>query len=154
LVLAVAAALGAFVTTAPTATVAFVLAASVLLCRLVSWRILALAWALFAGVGAIAILRVSAFEARLLADPPGLGAPRRCSGVGTVETSPTLRDGALAYVAAFPSLDCEERRLGPARVRLREGPPELARGDQVEVVAQLASVELFRNAELPDPTPA
>jgi competence protein ComEC len=153
LVIAVAAALGGLVTTTPAAVGAFGVVALGLLARRVPARALVTAVVVFVLVGAAAVRRVAEFEGRLLADRAALGAPRRCSGEGVVETSPALRDGALAYVAAFPALECEERRLGRARVRLREGPPALARGDRVAVVAQLASVELFRNAELPDPTP-
>lgn len=99
-------------------------------------------------------LAVSGFEADLEGARARLGGPRRCAGTGVVVTSPVRVGGTLRYSADFDSLDCEGRELGVTRARLYGGPPDLGRGDRVEVVAQLASVELFRNDELPDRTPS
>src|SRR4029079_15888625 len=101
-----------------------------------------------------AALAVPAFEGELERMRTALGGPRRCAGLARIETSPTWRADSLTYVARFESLDCETRALGSVLARLHGGPVDLARGDRVELVAQLASTELFRNAELPDPTPA
>ncbi|HVU02070.1 MAG TPA: ComEC/Rec2 family competence protein [Polyangiaceae bacterium] len=98
-------------------------------------------------------IAVPAFETELLRVRAALGPPKRCSGVARVETSPTMHGDSLGFVAAFESLDCEGTSIGRARARLYGGGVELARGDRVEVVAQLAPTELFRNAELPDPLP-
>jgi competence protein ComEC len=56
-------------------------------------------------------------------------------------------------VAAFESLECDGRALPPLRARLYGGPKDAARGDRFELVVQVGTVELFRNAELVDPTP-
>ncbi|HVW25178.1 MAG TPA: DNA internalization-related competence protein ComEC/Rec2 [Polyangiaceae bacterium] len=151
LLLAAAAVLGGLVVAAPLPVAAFGAVAVVLLRRAVGFRWLALATVLLSLQALRAAHVVPAFERRLEAVRSQLGPPRRCSGQGVVETSPALRAGVLGWVAAFDVLDCEGRAVGPARVRLYEGPAALARGDRVEVVAQLAPVELFRNADLPDP---
>lgn len=153
LVLSCAAALGGLVVAAPLPALLFGACAVVLLGRAMPlWAVIA-AVLVFALSAYRAVSVVPAFERELFAVRARLGPPRRCSGAGVVETSPALRGGALAYVVQFDSVECEGRDIGAARVRLRDGPSTLARGDRVEVVAQLASVELFRNAELADPTP-
>lgn len=154
LVVASAGALGGLVVAAPLAVAVAASALAVLLLPLLSRPAAALAVAALAATAVRAWVAVPAFEGDLLSARHALGPPRRCSGVGRVETSPALRGGALSYVAWLDSIECEGRAIRGARVRLREGPPLLARGDRVEVIAQLASVELFRNAELGDPTPA
>lgn len=114
-----------------------------------------LAWAALgiALTAARAATQVTKFEAVLEGTRATLGAPRRCAGTATVETSPARRAESLGYVARFDSLDCEGRMLEGTRARLHGGPPDLSRGDRMEIVAQLATVELFHNADLPDPTP-
>jgi competence protein ComEC len=153
LVIAIAGALGGLVVVAPSATFAFVLCAAALLAPRLPRSVLVAALAAFAFSGVRAAHAVPAFERHLFEVRARLGPPARCSGTGTVESSPAARGGALNYVVAFPALDCEGRSIGAARVRLYEGPAALARGDHVDVVAQLAAAELFRNADLPDPTP-
>ncbi len=153
LVIAAAGVLGGYFVTTPLATGATVVALGVVVGRRVSARVLLCAAVALSVTGWRAWRAVPAFEADLVATRIALKAPSRCSGVARVDTSPTVRDGALGYVADFDALDCEGRNVPGVRVRLREGPPFLARGDRIEVVAQLAPAELFRNAELPDPTP-
>jgi competence protein ComEC len=81
--------------------------------------------------------------------------PRRCAATVRVALSPVVRGGSLSWVADAAELDCGEGgRLSGVRLRLYGGPGDLARGDVVEVVAQLAPVRLFRNAELSNPLPA
>jgi competence protein ComEC len=152
LVIAVAAALGGLIGAAPCAVLAFTAIAVFLLRRCTPWPVLVVALLVLGGCGARGALQARAFERHLLAVRARLGSPRRCSGVGTVETSPTSRAGVLGYVVSFDALECEGRGVGGERVRLYDGPAALARGDRVEIVAQLASAELFRNADLPDPT--
>jgi competence protein ComEC len=152
LVVAAAAMLGGLVVVAPLAVAAFVVVAVYLLRRAVGVRCVLAAAVVLLLQASRAAHGVPAFERSLEGVRVQLGAPRRCTGVGVVETSPALRAGSLGYVAAFDVLDCEGRAVGPAHVRLYDGPPALARGDRVEVVAQLAPAELFRNADLPDPT--
>ncbi|HSC87379.1 MAG TPA: DNA internalization-related competence protein ComEC/Rec2 [Polyangiaceae bacterium] len=108
-----------------------------------------------------------------------LGVPQRCTADVTVRTSPTVQTRAplaganpSAPAAPGPSagsgdersvswlgqsflLHCERGDLsGVWWLALHGGPEDLARGDEVRVVAGLAPVQLFRNAGLPDPTPS
>jgi competence protein ComEC len=94
------------------------------------------------------------FEARRVQAKNLLGGPRRCAGSGVVAGSPTWLRGAASLYVEFSDLDCEGRRMPvPSLARLYGGPANLGRGDAVFAVADLASVQLFRNADLPDPTP-
>jgi competence protein ComEC len=95
-------------------------------------------------------------------------APERCFGNGTVVSSPTFKtahtpasadttaDQVALYTLRFTSLECESLTLpnaqleGPLDVRVTGGPASLARGDQVELCAQLAPIQLFRNPLLPN----
>ena len=152
LVVAAAAVLGGLALVAPLPVAAFAVVAAVLLRRVLRARVILFSAIAFGVTAGRAAFLVPAYERHLFDVRARLGPPRRCAGEGVVETSPVSRAGTLAYVASFSSLDCEGKDVGPARVRLYDGPDELARGDRVEVVAQLASTELFRNADLPDPT--
>ena len=97
---------------------------------------------------------VSQFEVRRVAVRDALGPPARCAGRGVVATSPVWAHDAIGYLADFRALDCEGRSIpGPVRARLYGGPQHLGRGDQVDIVAQLAPVRLFHEQGLPDPTP-
>ncbi|MEB2312432.1 MAG: ComEC/Rec2 family competence protein [Sorangiineae bacterium] len=94
------------------------------------------------------------FEAERVHARDALGPPARCFAEGTIVTSPTWRQGAASYLVDLEHADCEGRRLPPVvRARVYGGPVDLARGDRVEVTAQLAPVRLFRELELPDPVP-
>ena len=94
---------------------------------------------------------VERFEQRRVVARDALGEPTRCAGLGVVLTSPIVRQGVTVFTADFARLDCDGRLLQKTRVRLYGGPPQLRRGDRVHVVAQLAPVRLFRNAELANP---
>ncbi len=118
------------------------------------WPALVVALVVFALSAARARHAVAVFERSLVDVRSALGAPRRCSGSARVVTSPVSRAGTLGFVADFESLDCEGRSIVGLRAHLYGGPPELARGDQIDVVAQLAPTELFQNAELADPAPS
>jgi competence protein ComEC len=68
-----------------------------------------------------------------------------------------LRRGVLRADLAVDTLDCEGRSVSlgaPFRVRLFDLPAEVARGDELEVVAQLAPARRIRDPDLPDPRPA
>jgi competence protein ComEC len=140
------------------------------LAALVGWLVLApprrlglfLVFAFFLVTGARALAELEGFGGAYQRAAAALGGPRRCAGRVTVTTSPTERTeragppaeprAVLTYTAEAPSLDCEGRPLGgPLLLRLSGGPADLARGDELEVVAQLAPVQLFRNAALPSP---
>ncbi len=103
-----------------------------------------------------------------------LAGPARCAASGTVATSPVLlhqTPPALAphpidaptvqqapFVASWDAdltqVECDGRDLGRGfRARIYGGPHDLARGDQVDLIADLAPVQLFRNEGLDDPRP-
>jgi competence protein ComEC len=103
-----------------------------------------------------------------------LGGPARCAAGGTVTSSPVLVhqtppalalhpvDGPPAAQAPFiatwdadlDQIECDGRTLArPFRARIYGGPHDLARGDRVFLVADLAPVQLFRNEGLDDPRP-
>jgi competence protein ComEC len=95
---------------------------------------------------------VQEFKAEWLAARGLLGAPQRCTGRAVVASSPSWARDRLGYTAELRALDCEGRIVaGPLQARLYGGGDDLARGDELEVLVQLGSVELFRNFELPDP---
>lgn len=120
-------------------------------------RLTALTWACCALALGVAALRSSSaardFEAALEGTRVALGAPARCSGVARVESSPVRRNDSYGFIAAFESLDCDGRALPKVRARLYGGPAAARRGDHLDVVVQIGTVELFRNADLADPTP-
>lgn len=117
----------------------------------VTWRILALALLAGALTAGRARWQLSHYETVRIGARDALGAPARCAGTARVRRSPVWRDGTAVFVADLTDADCDGRRLPPVRVRLVGGPPDLVRGDRLAVVAQLAAVRLFRNADLPDP---
>ena len=85
-----------------------------------------------------------------------LPAPARCTAQGTVASSPVETHGLLRWDADLEAVSCEERdlpRRGPVRASLYGGPSDLARGDRVEVIAQIATVERFWNDATSDPRP-
>ncbi|HSU40678.1 MAG TPA: ComEC/Rec2 family competence protein, partial [Polyangiaceae bacterium] len=94
------------------------------------------------------------FELERVRVRDAIGAPSRCAGEGVVVSSPTQSGDALTFVAELGTLDCEGRRVpGPVLARLHGGAPDLGRGDRFELVAQLAPVQLFRNAAAHDTLP-
>jgi len=156
LVLAAAAAGGQFaaVAPAPAACAALGVAALLTLTRLTPPLVLAAAALLFAGAAWRAERALATFEDVRIRVRDELGPPSRCAGSGVVLASPVKNGDALAFVAELEDLDCEGRRVrGPVRVRLHGGPPDLARGDRFELIAQLAPLQLFRNAAVHDPLP-
>lgn len=117
-----------------------------------TWVFLALLGFLVGGVRGE--LAGSRFEAKLRGAVRGVEGPRRCAGQVRIAVSPVMRGGVLSWVGDATELDCEGRRLpGSVRIRVYGGARRLARGDVVDVVAQLAPVRLFRNADLSDPLP-
>lgn len=128
---------------------------------------LALAALLLGGLRASAALeRASALHRRATAL---LTPPARCEGQGVVVSSPVVMrggsEGAKGDAEGPPSqarvdiaLDagaCGGRPLlEPLRARIYGAPEELARGDRVELLVDLAPVHLFLNEGLADPRPA
>lgn len=97
---------------------------------------------------------VSEYEVHWMAARIELSEPMRCASKARVVSSPTRVGDALGWVAELEDAECENRHLPPRTLaRLYGGAEELSRGDELEVVAQLAPVQLFHNPHVADPTP-
>jgi competence protein ComEC len=126
----------------------------VVLTRFVRWPLLGCALVLFAFGSWRAAQTLERFEVERVRVRDALGPPARCAGTGRVVSSPVSSGDALGFVAELGDLDCDGRHVtGPLRVRLHGGPPALARGDEFDVIAQLAPIQLFRNLDTRDPLP-
>jgi competence protein ComEC len=114
-----------------------------------AWLALALAAGLATGAWRAAQAK-GAFEAeRTRAET----APRRarCEGVARVASSPAARGGELRWDAVLERPVCDGQSVPFAlRARLAGGPANLARGDTLEIVADVAPPEAFANPELGD----
>ena len=100
-------------------------------------------------------LEIRAFERDRIAARDAIGPPSRCDLVAVVVNSPVWSDDTTSFVAQVTRADCEGRPLPtPFLARLHGGPDSLARQDHVHIVADLAPVQLFRNLDTADPTPA
>jgi competence protein ComEC len=162
----------------PTALAAMAIAAALRRRAGRAARAIALGALLLGGLRARAALaRGEALHERATALLP---APSRCEGEGTVMSSPVVMRGrnedarsAAAGEPLSPVLDlyrsearidvaidagtCGEReipRAAPLYARLYGAPEDLARGDRVAIVADLAPVHLFLNEGSADPRPA
>ncbi|HEY6560910.1 MAG TPA: DNA internalization-related competence protein ComEC/Rec2 [Polyangiaceae bacterium] len=83
-----------------------------------------------------------------------LAAPERCSARARVLSSPTWTRGSVQYMAELCAVECEDRAALPdLTARLYGGPGELARGDELDVIVQIAPIQMFRNLGLADPRP-
>lgn len=164
LLLALALTAGSALARAPIpAAMAAMLALFLLRSRLAPWMLVVLATAL--GVGAwrsrVAIDAATSLHARVVET---LGAPGRCEGDAYVIRSPVVQhgedkpDGSAAGDARIEIEmirgSCERGPLTePLRARLHGAPDDLARGDLVHVIIDVAPVHLFLNEALPDPRP-
>jgi competence protein ComEC len=102
-----------------------------------------------------AALELRAFERTRIRERDAIGAPNRCDVSAEVTTSPVWSDGSASFVAQVTRADCAGRPLPtPFLARFHGGPDALARRDRVHVIADLAPVQLFRNLDTADPTPA
>jgi competence protein ComEC len=89
-----------------------------------------------------------------------LSPPARCAGRAVVAGSPVVLQGAVPanpaararIVVELREMSCSGRAL-PAglRARILGAPEDLARGDELELVADLAPIELYWNSGLTDP---
>jgi competence protein ComEC len=157
---AAAAVAGALARVAP-GPVALVVCVALVAARLARARRLGRAWLVTSSV--IALLSAGRAHAELAGEEArsalAVGAmphPARCALRGVVATMP-LRRGVLRADLAVDALDCEGRvvSLGaPFLVRVFDLPAAVARGDELEVVAQLAPARRIRDPDLPDPRPA
>ncbi len=80
--------------------------------------------------------------------------PARCSGRAAVAASPVEVHGVLRWDATLTRLVCDGRAVEwQGLATLYGGPLDLARGDEVDVVASLAAPERFWNFSEGDPRP-
>jgi competence protein ComEC len=86
-------------------------------------------------------------------------APARCTAHAQVVESPVATHGTLRWLAALDDIQCDDPRARasppgvPIMATLYGGPPSMARGDEVSIIAQLARTQRFWNAETGDPRP-
>jgi competence protein ComEC len=154
LVFALAASAGIALLTAPAAAGLLLVGVLLLVARRANARVL-VGLLLCLVIGALrGAASIAAFDAERRATRDALGPPARCQLRGSVDTSPTWVGGRTAYVLRVDTAQCD---LGAVRegtrVRLGGGPDDLARGDKLEVIAQIAPIELLFNLDLPNPLP-
>lgn len=153
LILGVAGILGSVGATAPGAAMLVGLGFAFLVWRQRGWGC-ALTAVGFAGAVALRAERSLEDYARRRGEAiHAVSGTARCAGQGWVRESPVLAQDRLVLVVDTESLDCGGGKLTGLRARIYGGPPDVRRGDQVQLVAQLAPLRLFRNRALPDPTP-
>ncbi|MGH7439013.1 MAG: DNA internalization-related competence protein ComEC/Rec2, partial [Polyangiaceae bacterium] len=128
--------------------------ALLLLARRVSPAVVAAAFAV-AALGAVrAGASISRHERRAERADVALPSPARCSARARVESSPVSVRGTLRFDAQLHDLVCDGDAVDwSGRATLYGGPPELAREDEVEVVAALAPPQRLWNASGGDPHP-
>jgi competence protein ComEC len=117
---------------------------------------MALGAVLFGAVGAMRATRTVREHERLaaLADE-ALPAPARCSARARVASSPVGARGTLRYDADIEMLVCDGASVAWAgATTLYGGPDDLARGDEIEVVATLAPPQRLWNPSGGDPRPS
>lgn len=134
------------------AALTFALAIGVALGR-VRASVIVIAVLAFSGSAVGARFSLDSWQRAWLRARAELPEPKRCAASARVASSPTRLGGSMSFLAELRDIDCEGRSLAPLKARLHGGPADLRRGDQLDIVAQLAPVQLFRNRELPDPTP-
>ncbi len=108
------------------------------------------------GVGALRARRaVGRYEAERARADAALGLPTRCSAHARVDSSPVRVRGGLRWDAELSRVVCAEATVAwQGRATLYGGQDDLARGDEVDVVATLAAPQRFWNASTGDPRPA
>lgn len=154
LVVALAAMLGGLFPAAPVEVLVASSALGALLVPHVGLRGLALPALALTVTLARAGSAVPEYESELRALRSLLPAPRRCSARAEVLSSPVLRDGKARWDARLAELDCEGLALAPLDARLHGGPLDVARGDRLDVIVDLAAIERHRNLGLGDPLPS
>ncbi|MDP9034115.1 MAG: ComEC/Rec2 family competence protein [Myxococcota bacterium] len=83
-----------------------------------------------------------------------LGGPSRCSAHAVVESSPVRVREVLRWAARLEHVVCrDEASTWEGRATLYGGPSDLARGDELDLVANLAAPQRFWNPSGGDPRP-
>ena len=117
-------------------------------------RAVLVACAIALGVGGVRARRAIAHhEATRNRADVALPRPERCWGSGKVASSPTRAGGVARWEVDLNAMDCEDGHSWGGRAAIYGGPDDLAQGDLVEVVAQLAPPQRFFNEATGDPTP-
>lgn len=106
--------------------------------------------------------RIEDFEANWESTRASLQGPRRCAFTGVVVSSPVAHRGfteeeglSFSWSLEVAQGECEGEPFVPrGSVRLSGERSDLARGDRVEVIAQVAASRRFRNAGVMSPEPA
>lgn len=80
----------------------------------------------------------------------------RCEGVATVASSPVRGNGTYRWIGLFSarSCDADTEKIENSRTAFYSTRDDLARGDRVEIIAQIAPPERLYNRETGDPAPA
>jgi competence protein ComEC len=120
------------------------------------WWVLALAVAAGLGIGrSRAAHAVASYETARARAELSLGAPQRCSARARVTSSPVRVRDSMRWDARLWQLVCERGREDwEGDATLYGGPEDLARGDEVQVVATLGSPQRLWNEAGGDPRPA
>jgi competence protein ComEC len=114
--------------------------------------VVALALALGFARASTAVRRHEAERARADAALPQ---PARCSAHGLVESSPVGIRGTLKWDARLDGVTCDGAPVDwNGRATLYGGPPDLARGDDVDIVGTLAPPQRLWNPATGDPRPS
>lgn len=152
LVVAIGLAAGGAWTSDPWVASGAVLGAALALRRHVRWPVLAVTLGAFAFTATRATSTIGGASAAYDGAVDAVAPPRRCVAQGTIVASPVQVGTSARIDVDLTSGACgpELATLRPIRARLYGGPLTLARGDTVEVIADLAPVHLFANAELDD----
>jgi competence protein ComEC len=117
---------------------------------------LAVVAAIGIGLGGLRARSVVAdHEAKRAVADAALPGPVRCSAHGHVDGSPVRVRGVPRWDAELSPVTCADGATPwNGRATLYGGPDDLARGDEVDVVATLAPPQRFWNASTGDPRPA
>ncbi len=116
-----------------------------------AWLVLAGALAL--GVGAVRAVRAVRVHEAAMARAEVVPHTARCTGTVRVDASPVEIRGALRWSGLLRDGDCEGARWS-GRVTIFSAPSPIARGDDVDVVAQLAPPTRLWNDGDPRPREA
>ena len=108
------------------------------------------------GVGGLRARRaIGRYEAERAKADAALGPPMRCSAHARVDSSPVRVRGGLRWDAELRQVTCAEASTAwQGRATLYGGQDDLARGDEVDLVATLAAPQRFWNVSTGDPRPA
>ncbi|MDP9149374.1 MAG: ComEC/Rec2 family competence protein [Myxococcota bacterium] len=97
---------------------------------------------------------VERHEAARVTAEEALGGPSRCSAHAVVESSSVRVREVLRWVARLDHVVChDDASRWEGRATLYGGPSDLARGDELDLVATLAAPQRFWNASGGDPRP-